>query len=122
MDGIFFHRIGVLGLNDHPQRRWMLLTLLMAVSSYLVANVVPFFKDLVALIGALTSVPLTMLLPALLHRCLWGMPLCFPTRYSLASFGLVVFSVLFLVTGLAGSLGSIELDWTNYGPPFSCAL
>jgi amino acid permease len=51
MDRLFFHRIALFGLERHPKRRWLLLTLLLAVSSYLVANAVPFFKDLVALIG-----------------------------------------------------------------------
>lgn len=51
MDRLFFRRIARFGLNRHPKRRWLLLTLLLAVSSYLVANAVPFFKDLVALIG-----------------------------------------------------------------------
>jgi hypothetical protein len=40
--------------QHHPQRRWLILTLVMAASSNVVAYAVPFFKDLVALIGALT--------------------------------------------------------------------
>jgi Transmembrane amino acid transporter protein len=83
---------------------------------------VPFFKDLVALIGALTSVPLTLLLPVVLHRRLWEMPLCHPTRHTMASYALMVFSIIYLVMGLTGSLSSIETDWTNQGRPFSCSL
>lgn len=121
MDRMFAHRWTTrLDLQHHPQRRWLILTLLMAVSSYVVANVVPFFKDLVALIGALTSVPLTFILPVILHRRVRELPLWKPTRDSLGSYALLAFGLAFLVTGLAGSIGSIELDWSKHGPPFSC--
>ena len=33
---------------------------------------------------------------------------------------LVVFSVIFLVCGVIGSLSSIGMDWANHGPPFAC--
>lgn len=59
-------------------KRWFWLTLTVVISSYLVSNAVPFFKDLVALIGALTSVPLTLTLPALLYRKFHRMRLYFP--------------------------------------------
>lgn len=36
--------------NQPQRRRWMVLTLAMAVSSYMVANAIPFFQDLVSLI------------------------------------------------------------------------
>lgn len=103
-----------------PQWRWLALTATLAVSSYIVANAVPFFKDLVALIGALTSVPLAILIPVLLHRHYHNYSIWLPTRDSLTSYGLVVFGVFFLVTGLVGALGAIELDWQGHGMPFSC--
>jgi hypothetical protein len=121
MDRIFAHRwTTFLELQHHPQRRWLILTLLMAASSYVVANAVPFFKDLVGLIGALTSVPLTLILPSILHRRVMQLPLWKPTRHSLGSYALLAYGLAFLVTGLTGSLGSIVLDWSNHGPPFSC--
>ena len=121
MDRLYAHRwTTCLDLHHHPQWRWSILTLIMAVSSYLVANAVPFFKDLVALIGALTSVPLTLILPVIFHRKVMEIPLWKPTRDSLGSYALLVFSLAFLVAGLTGALGSIELDWSKHGPPFSC--
>lgn len=115
MDRLFFHRTKFWGLDSKPAVRWACLTLMLTISSYLVANAVPFFKDLVALIGALTSVPLTLLLPAVLWRKAQRM-----AGVVNWSFALLVFSVLFLVCGLIGSLDSIELDWSKHGPPFSC--
>ena len=70
---------------------WMLLSGVLAVTAFLVANAIPFFQDLVSLIGALTSVPLTLLLPAVFFRktCLSLM------RTSIASGVRVVVGFLF---------------------------
>ena len=118
MDRTFFHRF-LCGSMSAGQR-WILLTAFMAVAAFTVANAIPFFKDLVALIGALTSVPLTLLFPALCWRKHLGVPLWMPTRDSLWSFGLVLFSTSFLVAATAGSLYSIQQDWSSHGAPFAC--
>merc|ERR1712125_145377 len=67
MDRLFFkHWEPLRSFTD--ERRWMLLSAITASSAFLVSNSIPFFKDLVGLTGALTSVPLTLLLPAIFHR------------------------------------------------------
>lgn len=103
-----------------------MLTLSVAVASYLIANAIPFFQDLVALIGALTSVPLTLTIPVLLHHKMEGVSLwqcCRPTRRTLASFGVLVFSGIFLVGSLTGTLYSIDLSWKqSKALPFACEL
>ena len=122
IDRVSFHRVSFFGLKHKDRTRWALLTFLISSSSYLVANAIPFFKDLVALIGALTSVPLTLLLPAILYRRVVGVPaFILKSRHDLASYLLVVFSLVFLLCGLFGALDSIELDWSKHGPPFSCS-
>jgi len=121
IDRIGFHRVTFFGLSSSDRRRWAVLTFLISTSSYVVANAVPFFKDLVALIGAMTSVPLTLLLPAILYRRICKVPaLVVRNRYDLASYLLVIFSLVFLLCGLFGALDSIELDWEKHGKPFSC--
>lgn len=100
--------------------RWMTLTGIIAVTAYLVANAIPFFKDLVALIGALTSVPLTLLLPAVLWRKYRAFPIWQPSWGSLWSYALLVFSVTFMITATVGSVYSIQQDWLHQGAPFSC--
>lgn len=107
---------------DRPAAKWLVLTVSMAVTSYTVANAIPFFSDLVSLIGALTSVPLTLTLPALLYRhaiehvaALWR-----PIVGASSSYSLLVYSMVFLVIGLAGALYSIDRDWAHQGKPFSC--
>jgi len=99
----------------------MLLSGITASSAFLVANSIPFFKDLIGMTGALTSVPLTLLLPAIFHRKLLRVPIwTFGTNH-LPSFGLLVFSVLFMVSAFTGSVRSIMLDWENdKGGFFSC--
>ena len=93
----------------------------MAVTAFFVANAVPFFKDLVSLIGALTSIPLTLLLPALYHRKVVEVPLWKPTWNSIPSYTLLVYSVGFVILGLAGSIDSIGVDWENRtGGFFAC--
>jgi amino acid permease len=122
IDRVSFHRVSFCGLKHKDRTRWALLTFLISSSSYLVANAIPFFKDLVALIGALTSVPLTLLLPAILYRRVAGVPaFTLTSRHDLASYLLVIFSLVFLLCGLFGALDSIELDWSRHGPPFSCS-
>ena len=104
-----------------PQRlRWFLLTLTTCASSYLVANAVPFFQDLTSLIGSLTGVPLSLLLPAIFYRKLCNVPMCFPTRNSWGSFLLLVFSVLFLCCGIFAAILSIKVDWKSQGATLSC--
>mmetsp|Transcript_24265 Transcript_24265/g.32317 ORF Transcript_24265/g.32317 Transcript_24265/m.32317 type:complete len:99 (+) Transcript_24265:317-613(+) len=95
-----------------------------SISSYIVANAIPFFGDLVSLIGALTSVPLTLMLPAIFYRrvChitpVWKF---YFDRESITSYVLFLVSLVFLILGLIGSLGSIGLDWEEKkSSPFSC--
>ena len=68
-------RVVVVNHSRHAIIRWMILTVIMGVTAYTVANAIPFFDDLVALIGALTAVPLTLLLPALYWRKVLHVPL-----------------------------------------------
>ena len=77
-------------------------------------------KDLVALCGALTSVPLTLLLPAIFYRRIQCVPLFVPTLHSKYSYALLIFSIAFMIVGLIGAIGSIDVDWQNKRSAFSC--
>jgi len=118
MDRLIWHRL--FSDTASAKVRWMMLTVVLAVAAYTVANAIPFFKDLVALIGSVTSVPLTLLLPALFWRRHLGVPLLWPTRDSMYSYLLLVFSITFMVAATIGSLYSIQQDWSNQTAPFAC--
>lgn len=67
-------------------------------------------QDLVSLCGALTSIPLTLILPAVLYRRLY------PSK---AVCLLLVASTVFMTVGLIGAVGSINVD-KQMRAPFSC--
>mmetsp|Transcript_6087 Transcript_6087/g.9029 ORF Transcript_6087/g.9029 Transcript_6087/m.9029 type:complete len:487 (-) Transcript_6087:34-1494(-) len=48
-------------------RIWFFVTFFITLCAWLVANAIPFFQDLVALIGALTATPLSFAFPMLLY-------------------------------------------------------
>ncbi len=108
--------------NTRPAIRWFGITLVVSLSSYIVSNAIPFFKDLVALIGALTSVPLSLTLPAILYRKARSIALLLPdcSCFSMDSYLLLLYSFVFLIIGLAGALSEIEEDWLSQGKPFAC--
>lgn len=109
------------GLVDaEPATRWFTLTFLMAVLAYTVSNAIPFFKDLVALIGAVTAVPLTLLFPALFWRRHLNVPLFYYKQGYLASSLLTYFAMAFLILATIGCIYSIQQDWSSHGAPFSC--
>lgn len=150
IDRIWFHKSTFLSLHSRHAMRWGILSLLLSISSYIVANAIPFFgvnylrihmffhslprgclshtffflQDLVSFIGALTSVPLTLLLPAIFHRKVMGFPIfslqSIRNKNDVQSLGLALFSITFLVCGVIGSLASIQKDWSKHGPPFTC--
>ena len=122
MDRNFFSRWGPVRLWS-DERRWTVLTAIMASTAFFIANAVPFFKDLVAFCGALTSVPLTLLLPAVFYRrACEKVPVWYPPAgKGWASYLLLIFSSIFMVAATLGSVYSILSDWKHHsGGFFSC--
>lgn len=129
MDRNFFSRWGPVRLWS-DERRWTALTAIMASTAFFIANAVPFFKDLVAFCGALTSVPLTLLLPAVFYRracekvAVWYPPITWKSMYtsrSWATYMLLVYASIFMVAATLGSVYSILSDWEHHsGGFFSC--
>ena len=110
-------------------QRWMIITGIVAMSAFFVANAIPFFQDIVSIIGSLTSVPMSLLLPAIFYRqvqfgtssqnVLW--PTMAMTKDSIASYSLLVFATLFMTAGVIASIDSIFNDWNQHqGGFFSC--
>ena len=62
------HALGRFTQASHapPNREdWLITSVLVMLSAYLVANVVPFFEELTVLIGALIGGPISLGIPAL---------------------------------------------------------
>merc|ERR1712147_544188 len=57
-----------LGRGDLDGARWTALTAALTALSLIIALALPVFSDLVSLIGALTSGPLTFAIPAICYR------------------------------------------------------
>jgi len=124
MDRIFFYDWTPIK-HWSEKRRWMMITGITSASAFFVAMSIPFFKDLVAFIGALTSVPLTLLLPAIYDRKVFGRPIWLPgfdfSWQNIGSYLLLVYATVFMVSAVAGSVYSIVSDWENHtGGFFSC--
>ena len=129
MDRNFFGRWGPVRLWT-GERRWTALTAIVASTAFFIANAVPFFKDLVAFCGALTSVPLTLLLPAIFYRrAIENVPVwchrinlkSWDVSEGWASYFLLVFSSILMVVATLGSVYSILSDWKHHsGGFFSC--
>jgi len=70
----------VRGLVEHEVAggRWWVVNALVATGILLITIIIPFFASLTSLIGALTSIPLTLTLPIIFgasteeHRSRWG--------------------------------------------------
>lgn len=101
---------------------WLATTVLLTVSCWLVANLVPHFSDLANLTGALTSAPINIGIPALLYMCRRR---CTPStsdaertrhrRFSvlLGPFLLVVLASGIVVAGTSGAVFDIVRGWRS---------
>jgi len=101
---------------------WLLITGSLLVFSFVVANAIPFFEDLQALLGALTGAPIVFAFPALFY--LRG---CHIKRVRVAIVDKVVcglylclFFPLFTILGVVNAVEAIVRDSGSNGAPFSC--
>ena len=101
---------------------WLVVSLSIVVGAWILANGIPFFFDLVALIGSLTLTPLAFLFPPLIfigaaQKC--GVAV---TSWELfALYTLVAFGCVFGIVGFVGTIIDITADWSALeAPPFSC--
>ena len=91
-----------LGRGDLDGARWTALTAALTALSLIIALALPVFSDLVSLIGALTSGPLTFAIPAICYRL--------ATRDGSHAAGvafLVAATAALVCLGTAGALGEI---------------
>jgi len=114
----------IYGPTKTTRTRWLAATATLTAISWAIANAVPFFDDLVSLIGALTSTPLSFAIPAALYQ------LAVRRHRHTKATGLVsrhhsyrlllLFSIAVLVVGTAGAIASIVNHWKHVKRPFHC--
>eukprot|EP00440_Ansanella_granifera_P068602 gb/GFBE01074418.1/.p1 GENE.gb/GFBE01074418.1/~~gb/GFBE01074418.1/.p1 ORF type:complete len:291 (+),score=48.71 gb/GFBE01074418.1/:1-873(+) len=113
-------------LDGMPESRlsWTVAVVLVVSCSWLVAQIVPFFADLVDLLGA-SFVPLTcFVIPILLFiRCIYdhGAATLGVSKGEMVVLGLeLFFSLVLMVYGTYSTMAHINKQWHSYGQPFAC--
>lgn len=105
--------------SNAPPRRWFCLTVTITCTAWLVANAVPFFADLVSLVGALASAPLAFAIPAALFAVSPAAKV-YSNRASIEPHLHGVLTLLIQVAGTAGSVASIAHHWEHHHSAFEC--
>jgi amino acid permease len=101
--------------------QWFVLTVTFAVLAFVVANLVPFFLELVSLIGSMTLAPICYILPCLYYvRCaaMRGFKLQVYERGCVLA--LILFGLLLLTAGTYSNVKNIVDTWKDNKTPFSC--
>lgn len=121
--------------SARERRQWLAISLLLLGVSFLVANGVPFFSQLLGIVAALSTVPLTFAIPALMVlRAAAFLPPLPPTVGPTGAgkpqfrvqwyerpvlYGFVVLSA-FLFVGMVGNTVQLVHSWKHIGRPFAC--
>jgi len=107
---------------ETSRAKHFVLSFVMLVGAWMLTNLIPFFKDMVSIIGALCGSPIMIGLPPLFYY------------YALKERGramgkvdLAVCSFLFFLlfpftfgAGMASAFDSLIQNWKKNGPPFTC--
>uniref|UniRef100_A0A7S3TFR4 Amino acid transporter transmembrane domain-containing protein n=1 Tax=Strombidinopsis acuminata TaxID=141414 RepID=A0A7S3TFR4_9SPIT len=103
---------------------WNLCMLTVMVGAYLSANTIPFFADLVDLLGASVTPLSCYILPIFAYaRVLFDTP---SLKRKISKFEYLIlilelqFSLLLIVVGTWASVQTIMDSWHTYGYPFEC--
>ncbi len=97
-----------------PKFGWLLITTTITICVWFIANAVPFFADLNGLIGAITSIPLGLVLPLLYSlEALKGNKGRGECRIvvSISSWIIICIALLLTIFGTMSSCNKIYLDW-----------
>jgi len=110
--------------SRNSKRQWYLSVLVVVSVSWLVAQIVPFFEDLVNLMGA-ALVPIGCFILPILYYLRLLMDKGFESNAIGVAELLIIqlelaLSVVILVYGIYTTSISIMDKWASYGPPFAC--
>jgi len=102
---------------------WFVLTTLLMVGGSILALSMPFFGEMLGLIGCLLGAPICFFLPIAFFIC--GKKIreelsSIPMWYWPAMAFLVLYGLLSFAMGTYANIMQINLDWVSLGAPFSC--
>jgi len=101
--------------------QWFVLTITFVVLAFIMANLVPFFQELVSLIGSLTLAPICYILPCLYYlKCATMRGFKLAIHEQITIWGLILFGLLLLTAGTYSNVKNIFDTWKNNKQPFSC--
>lgn len=101
---------------------WVVIALTVLVFSWVSGQAVPFFDDLVDLVGA-SLTPLSCFVLPLLYYLHFDRATGFQHTSCAERFAIcleLVFSVILLFVGTSSAMARIALQWETYGYPFQC--
>jgi amino acid permease len=104
------------GDTPHDRFVWFATTASIVLGAFILSNLIPFFSDIMGLLGSLCSILLTYTIPLVCARKLVPMT---PFEYTATSF-LVPFSVVAAIFGTFCAVVDIVDKMDVSTPPFSC--
>lgn len=104
-------------------RIWLVLTTLIMIAGTLLALSMPFFGDLLGLIGCVVGPPISFFLPMVLFLCskkVRNEMSSIPTWYWPTMAFIVIYGLLSFFWGTWSNIQQINMDWAKLGSPFGC--
>jgi len=105
----------------HSRWQWFSISTVVLSFAFIIANLIPFFDDLVSLIGSICSAPLIFLFPVVFYlRCeaLYRLKIGEKERWLL--YFIILIGALMMIFGTISSFRKIFADMDEYGKPFEC--
>jgi len=107
---------GVNGDTPHDRFIWFSCTGCIVFGAFIISNLIPFFSDIMGLLGSLCSILLTYTIPLVCAQKLLPMK---PFEYKFASY-MIPFSIAMAIFGTFCSIVDIVEKFDVDSPPFSC--
>jgi len=115
-----FHRRDMI-TSCNTWSAWHYMVLAVLASSWLLAQIVPFFSDLVNLLGSTFTPTIAFMTPMFLYLLLARVQDFTPSRLEMVAIAVeVAVSVVMLLYGTVSNGIHIYEQWNNYGYPFEC--
>jgi len=101
--------------------QWFCITTMIMFVAYMIANIIPFFDSLIALIGGFCTALISFLFPVVLYlRCGVIYTVRIRSFEKALMYFIIVFSLLLTIFGTIANLRKVMEETKTYGKPFEC--